>query len=249
MPALVTFAFQHDAGRLLSVEVAGSGTLSTTPGHKFFVVGRGWTVAADLRMGDQLREPDSSVRLVTSLSELGMPSPLRVHDITVDGLHSFFVRTSGAGPRDVLVHNCLNLRLHEGDRGAHTIRDHVDLTPQKAVAKAKKDLEDHPNTSRGESSLWTDFDTAQQSVDAAFRKWHSSEAHRKQLQKWMQKTPVDSDSAAHLLSITVRLDTPGSLGKIYKANGDVRDAGNTVTIVLKRSAHKGYMVYTAYPVD
>ncbi|MFG2980792.1 polymorphic toxin-type HINT domain-containing protein [Streptomyces sp. NPDC048258] len=248
-PQRVTDTFQHDAGRLLSVEVAGTGTLSTTPGHKFFVVGRGWTVAADLRTGDQLQEPDGSVRTVTSLNELPVTGTRRVHDITVDGLHSFFVRTEGDLPRDVLVHNCLNLRLHEGDRGAHTIKDHVDPTPQEAVDKAKKDLQDHPETSRGESSLWTDFDTAQKSVDAAFKKWHSSEAHRKQLQKWMQKTPVDSNNAAHHLSITVRLDTPGSLGKIYKANGDVRDAGNTVTIVLKRSSHKGYMVYSAYPVD
>ncbi|MHC6626188.1 polymorphic toxin-type HINT domain-containing protein [Streptomyces globosus] len=248
-PQRVTDTFQHDAGRLLSVEVAGTGTVSTTPGHKFYVVGRGWTVAADLRTGDRLQEPDGSVRTVTSLDELPVSGTRRVYDITVDGLHSFFVRTEGDLPRDVLVHNCLNLRLHEGDRGAHTIKDHVEPTPQEAIDKAKKDLLEHPNTSRGESSVWTDFDTAQKSVDAAFKKWHSNEAHRKQLQKWMQKTPADSNNAAHHLTITVRLDAPGSLGKIYKANGDVRDAGNTVTIVLKRSPHKGYMVYTAYPVD
>ncbi|MFJ3925787.1 polymorphic toxin-type HINT domain-containing protein [Streptomyces sp. NPDC090022] len=248
-PQRVTDTFQHDANRLLSVEVAGTSTLSTTPGHKFFVVGRGWTVAADLRTGDQLREPDGSARMVTAMSEVGMPGPLRVHDITVDGLHSFFVRTAGARPRDVLVHNCLNLSLHEGDRGAHTIRDHVKPTPQQAIEKAKIDLRDHPQTSRGETSLWTDLDTAQRSVDAAFKKWHSSAAHKKQLQKWMQDTPVHSESPAHHLPVTVQLDTPGSLGKIYKADGGVRNAGNTVTIVFKRSAHKGYMVYTAYPVD
>ncbi|MFB6822574.1 polymorphic toxin-type HINT domain-containing protein [Streptomyces virginiae] len=249
-PQRVTDTFQHDAGRLLSVEVEGAGTVTTTPGHKFFVVGRGWTVASGMRTGDQLKAPDGAVRTVTSLSELPVPSPRRVHDITVDGLHTFFVRTAGARPQDVLVHNCLSLRLHEGDRGAHTVRDHVDPTAEQAIEKAARDLREHPTTSRGESSLWTDFATAQRAVDEGFAKWLSSPAHQRQLQKWRTDTPVDSESAAHHLAITVRLDTPGSLGKIYKHDRSVRDAGNTVTIVLKRSRHKGgYMVYTAYPVD
>ncbi|MEU0372368.1 ricin-type beta-trefoil lectin domain protein [Streptomyces sp. NPDC006283] len=243
----VTNTFQHDTERLVDLTIADGGTLTSTAGHKFYVVGRGWTLVSDLSVGDRLRTPDGSVRALTALRDRSGLAPRTVYDLTVDDMHTFFVRTTGQRPDDVLVHNCLNLTLHEGDRGAHTIRDHVNPSPQQAVDKAVDDMRRIPGHP-GVTSVWKDLATAQASVDAAFAKWYAT--HRKELETWMKNTPKDSESAAHLKSFKVQLDTPGSLGTIYPHTGvaDARPAGNWVSITLKRSRHKpGYMVYTSHP--
>jgi hypothetical protein len=243
----VTDTFQHDTERLVDLTIAGGGTLTSTAGHKFYVVGRGWTLVSDLSVGDRLRTPDGSVRALTALRDRSGLAPRTVYDLTVDDLHTFFVRTKGQRPDDVLVHNCLNLTLHEGDRGAHTIRDHVTISPQDAVQKAIDDLARNPRH-RGVTGVWTDLATAQASVDAAFAKWYST--HRSELETWMKNTPKDSENALHLKSFRIQLDTPGSLGTLYPTTGvaHARPAGNWVSITLKRSKHKpGYMVYTSHP--
>jgi hypothetical protein len=241
----VTDTFQHDTERLVDVTVAGGGVLTSTAGHKFYVVDRGWTVVSDLGVGDRLRTPDSSVRAVTALRDRSGLAPRTVYDLTVDDLHTFFVRTSGQRSEDVLVHNCLNLTLHEGDRGAHTIADHVDITPRNAVLKAQEELAKNPR-SRGETSVWTNLDTAQAAVDEGFAKWYVG--HRSELDTWMKRVPVNSESALHLKSFRIQLDNPGSLGTVYSHTGASRPATNWVSITLKRSKHKpGYMVYTSHP--
>ncbi|MEU9010542.1 RICIN domain-containing protein [Streptomyces sp. NPDC048479] len=243
----VTDTFQHDTERLVDLTVAGGGTLTSTAGHKFYVVDRGWTLVSDLRVGDRLRTPDGSVRALTALRDRSGLARRTVYDLTVDDLHTFFVRTTGQRPDDVLVHNCLNLTLHEGDRGAHTIRDHVTIRPQDAVQKAIDDLARNPNHP-GVTGVWTDLATAQASVDAGFAKWITT--HRSELDTWMKNTPKDSESALHLKSFRVQLDTPGSLGTLYPTTGvaHARPAGNWVSITLKRSKHKpGYTVYTSHP--
>lgn len=210
-------------------------------------MGRGWTLVSDLNVGDRLRTPDGSVRALTALRDRSGLAPRTVYDLTVDDLHTFFVRTSGQRPQDVLVHNCLDLVLHENDRGGHTLRDHVNPSPQQAVNKAIDDMRRIPGHP-GVTSVWKDLATAQASVDAAFAKWYAT--HRRELETWMKNTPKDSESAAHLKSFKVQLDTPGSLGTIYPHTGvaDARPAGNWVSITLKRSRHKpGYMVYTSHP--
>ncbi|WP_443077118.1 ricin-type beta-trefoil lectin domain protein [Streptomyces sp. SP18CS02] len=244
---MVTGTFQHETERLVDLTVAGGNTLTSTAGHKFYVVDQGWTLVSDLRVGHRLRTPDGSVRALTALRDRSGVAPRTVYDLTVDDLHTFFVRTKGQRPDDVLVHNCLNLTLHEGDRGAHTIRDHVTIKPQDAVQKAIDDMRRIPGHP-GVTSVWKDLATAQASVDAAFAKWYAT--HRKELEAWMKKTPRDSESAAHLKPFKVQLDNPGSLGTIYPHTGvaDAHQAGNWVSITLKRSRHKpGYMVYTSHP--
>ncbi|MGW0580044.1 polymorphic toxin-type HINT domain-containing protein, partial [Streptomyces sp. NPDC002920] len=124
-PRPVTDTFRHQTQRLVDITVAGDGLLSSTVGHRFFVTGRGWTPVSDLRVGDRLRTPDGSVRAVTALRDRSGLVPREVYDLTVGGLHTFFVRAEGVRPQDVLVHNCTNIVADEGVSGAHTLRDHV----------------------------------------------------------------------------------------------------------------------------
>jgi hypothetical protein len=127
-PQPVTNTFRHGTRRLVDVSLVGGTRLTSTAGHRMYVDGQGWKLVADLRTGDRLRGPDGTSRVVSALRDRSGLVPREVYDLTVDKLHTFYVATEGtpgAQTRDVLVHNCLNLRLHENDRGAHTIKDHV----------------------------------------------------------------------------------------------------------------------------
>ncbi len=50
----VTDTFRHDTDRLLDIRLADGSVLTSTSGHKVYVVNRGWTMVADLRVEDRL---------------------------------------------------------------------------------------------------------------------------------------------------------------------------------------------------
>jgi hypothetical protein len=102
-PEQVTRTYRHDTERLVNITVADGGNISSTAGHRFFVPGRGWTLASDLRVGNQLRTPNGTIRAVTALRDQHGLAPRTVYDLTVSDLHTFFVL---AGKSPVLVHNC-----------------------------------------------------------------------------------------------------------------------------------------------
>ncbi|MFI8075131.1 ricin-type beta-trefoil lectin domain protein [Streptomyces sp. NPDC086033] len=101
LPAPVTATFSHRAGELVELTVADGGRLLTTPGHRIYVQGSGWTTVADLRAGDRLRTRDGASDVVTGLRTVA--APRTVWDLTVAELHTFYVL---AGATPVLVHNC-----------------------------------------------------------------------------------------------------------------------------------------------
>jgi hypothetical protein len=55
---------------ILILHVSGH-TIRTTADHPFFVPGRGWTSAAALRAGDQLRTPDGQNALIEAITDHG----------------------------------------------------------------------------------------------------------------------------------------------------------------------------------
>ncbi|MBC3840720.1 hypothetical protein GXW82_11900 [Streptacidiphilus sp. 4-A2] len=111
-PEPVTDAFSHSTDRLVDITLADGGTLTSTAGHRVFVDGRGWTYVADLHSGDRLRAADGSPHRITALRDRSGLPPQQVYDLTVDGLHTFYVRTTAG--QDVLVHNCLDIVNDEG---------------------------------------------------------------------------------------------------------------------------------------
>ncbi|MFE7581011.1 RICIN domain-containing protein [Streptomyces gardneri] len=252
----VTATFRHDTERLVDVALADGGRLTSTAGHKFFVADRGWRTVSDLRVGDRLRTPDGLVRAVTALDDRTGLAPATVYDITVDGPHTFFVRTTGTRPQDVLVHNCLNIVADEGVNGAHTLRDHV-LDARGAWAKAARD---------GIATVWNDQDTAVRCINEAFQQWvQRSPKNLAKLTKWINEQrslprTQSFDPRYDLFPIEWQLRGEGSLGQVYRhgATAPVA-AGNTVVIRIKavrRSSHDGdpdlnvpnnFVIFTAYP--
>ncbi|MFH8473536.1 RICIN domain-containing protein [Streptomyces sp. NPDC018000] len=246
----VTATFSHDTTRLVDITVSG-GVLTSTAGHRFYVAERGWTLVSDLRVGDRLRTPDGIRHRVQGLRDRASLAPREVFDLTVDGFHSFYVGTAGQRSRDVLVHNCTNILADEGLEGAHTLEDHVDLSPQKLADKLAKD---------GVATQWASKDIAVAAVDQAMADWIKLPGNGDKLEAWRLRQAqragkgIGFDPRKDLLPIRLQVTGHGaSLGtKWVKGGSSAGEAvGNTVVIQLKfAKGHmkpKTWVVYTAYP--
>lgn len=247
----VSSTFQHDTERLVDITLEGGGRLTTTAGHKFFVDGRDWVVASGLALGDRLRAPDGSLRPIVEHRDSAGLAAQRVYDLTVDGLHTFFVRATGGQPRDVLVHNCFNLMDERAfpDSGAHTLSRHVDRSPDQARADA---LENQRKGREPISSVFTNADIAQQAVDRAAA-WYffgagksKSLAREKALKEWLRDA-----GGPDTFTFDGKWDGMSSLGTVYRVGEAPKAAGNAVRVTLKKYKHdkgNGYIVYTSYPI-
>jgi hypothetical protein len=230
-PEPVIGTFQHDTDRLIDIGISGGDRISSTAGHRFFVVDRGWTVVSDLRIGDRLRTQGETVRTVTALQDRRGLANQRVYDLTVDELHTFYVV---AGNSPILVHNCSNIvaDAQKFAGQAHIIDEHTAVSLQRANQLADK--------KGGPNGVFTDLATAQRVVD------HVLATKAAEISKWMrgnqqQKTLRGSIGTAD-----------ESLGWVaHGAGKQTTKAGNQFVIILKRApGHKpgGFYVYTGYPV-
>ena len=95
-----------------------TGSIAATDRHPFWVVDTGeWAEARNLKPGDEVRTLESE-RLPV-LKTRRYTAMRRVHNLTVAGIHTFFVL---AGEAPVLVHNC---NLYDGPGWQHVLEDHV----------------------------------------------------------------------------------------------------------------------------
>jgi hypothetical protein len=230
-PEPVIDTFRHDTDRLVDIDVSGGGRVTSTAGHRFFVIDRGWTVVSDLRVGDRLRTPDKTVRTVTALQDRRGLTDQRVYDLTVDDLHTFYVL---AGSSPVLVHNCSNIvaDAQKFPGQAHILDEHTNVS----LARANQ-LADDKGAPNG---VFTDLATAQRVVD------HVLATKADEITKWMRGKQQQK---------TLRGAIGGkdeSLGWVaHGAGKPTTKAGNQFVILLKRApGHKpgGFYVYTGYPV-
>jgi len=141
---------------LVDIEVDGK-IITATDGHPFWVegddlstgsVGGGrWVDAKDLVVGHGLRHSDKSVGAIRAVSM--RTAVMRVYNLTVDGLHTFFVL---AGDRAVLTHNmncaehaielAKNLKIANVARPAETAAHHIVASGAKAAKAARDHLVD-----------------------------------------------------------------------------------------------------------
>jgi len=137
--------------KLVDLEVLGD-TIIATDGHPFWVDSEGrWVDADDLEVGDQLLLADGRRSAITAIDERS--GVQRVHNLTVDGIHTYYVE---AADEHVLVHNsgpcsvgevAANLRARAG-------KNRVEIeTPD---GRMTIDLE---GSSHFEKSLQTDIGT------------------------------------------------------------------------------------------
>ncbi|MEV3987926.1 polymorphic toxin-type HINT domain-containing protein [Streptomyces sp. NPDC049837] len=102
--------------RALTIDTDGAagdatGTITATDGHPFWVADRhAWVDAKDLKAGDRLRSPRGELQEL--LGVRAWTQSMRVHNLTVDGFHTYYV---GAGITSVLVHNAKKPICGPGD--------------------------------------------------------------------------------------------------------------------------------------
>ncbi|MDX3662795.1 polymorphic toxin-type HINT domain-containing protein [Streptomyces sp. ID05-26A] len=90
---------------LVALSVRGSAASSAvvaTDGHPFYVDSRKtWLLASEVQAGDSLRTDDGAIVAVIATRAWTEERP--VYNLTVDGIHTFYVSAAG---QDFLVHNC-----------------------------------------------------------------------------------------------------------------------------------------------
>ncbi len=74
----------------------GAGSLQATRGHPIWVVGSGWKVAKDLKIGERLHSVDGALTIDSHEDA----APTEAYNLVVDDWHTYFV-----GPQRVLVHD------------------------------------------------------------------------------------------------------------------------------------------------
>lgn len=91
----------------------GDNTITSTQHHPYWDASRHqWVNAADLKAGEQLRQPDGTVLLITAVRNYHRTS--LTYNLTVDQLHTYYVL---AGSTPVLVHNVGNCPVDGVEHG------------------------------------------------------------------------------------------------------------------------------------
>jgi len=75
-------------------------TIKCTKDHPFWVGGRGWIKAGNLRAGDNLQDARGQAISILEVMTERLRSPVRVYNITVAEQHTYFI-----GKSQALVHN------------------------------------------------------------------------------------------------------------------------------------------------
>ena len=98
--------------------VSGVGKLTTTAYHPFYDITQAAFVdAADLRPGERLQEPGG--RTVEVLDVRHYTTTAITYDLTINGLHTYYVETGDAA---VLVHNCDERLAYESQNAAENLQ-------------------------------------------------------------------------------------------------------------------------------
>ncbi|MTI95550.1 MAG: hypothetical protein FH749_08685, partial [Firmicutes bacterium] len=95
----VVNTFVHDKDVLLNVYI-GELKIETTEEHPFWVVDKGWVLAGDLEVGDQLLLHSDEIVEITELEWIQLADPVKVYNFEVKDWHTYFVSEI-----DVFVHN------------------------------------------------------------------------------------------------------------------------------------------------
>jgi hypothetical protein len=101
--------------------------LGATPDHPFWVQGKGWTPARELKPGDEFLTYDDNPLIVDRVEPAVYPAT--VFNLEVEDFNTYFV---GGG---IWVHNCNN-KL-KGKAGVPTFTQELKLTNSEAVAKGE----------------------------------------------------------------------------------------------------------------
>ncbi len=128
----VVRTFVRDQAKTLALHLAGGETIQTTPGHPFFVEGKGFVLAGHLAVGNAIvTRAGPAVRIVG----VEQRTEATVYNFEVEGTHTYFVGTTNGG---LWVHNVSAV----GGGGAPAPADFVGYPDGTAIPTSRTRLED-----------------------------------------------------------------------------------------------------------
>jgi hypothetical protein len=160
-PHAVTALIRHTTDHVIvDVSVAGENgveTIAATDHHPFYVTGDGgrWVNAGALAVGDELRSPDGTNRVIVGVSTHRAHET--VYNLTIEGVHTYYV--GGGDP--VLVHNsgpCLDaikIAQHANEEG-HMIPG---VDPEELDVYVDRVIQGPGQPKVGGGTIWWDSDT------------------------------------------------------------------------------------------
>ena len=95
----VTTVHQNKATQMCKVYVEDV-VITSTSGHEYYVVGKGWVGAKDLKEGDKLLDREGGKTTVTKIEVLTLEEPVEVYNLTIKDYHNYLITE-----HELLVHN------------------------------------------------------------------------------------------------------------------------------------------------
>lgn len=99
----------------------GNQIIETTDNHPFWVEGKGWVLAVDLKVGDELVQSNGNHLKIDNIEIVHHDKKVKVYNFTVADFHTYFVSSLG-----IWVHNvggCLDWSRAEAHVRKHEIDD------------------------------------------------------------------------------------------------------------------------------
>ncbi|WDM24342.1 Hint domain-containing protein [Paenibacillus polymyxa] len=95
----VTHLYRNNKEFIYKLTV-GDEVIETTDNHPFWVEGKGWVLAADLKVGNKLQQSNGNTLTVDKINIVRHDEKVKVYNFTVDDFHTYFVSDLG-----IWVHN------------------------------------------------------------------------------------------------------------------------------------------------
>ncbi len=110
----VTEVFEREDNVLVHLGVNGE-VINTTSLHPFYVIGKGWTEAIEVEIGDKVLLQDGTTSEITNKTVEELKEPVKVYNFTVNEFHTYFV-----GNNSILVHNSCERHHIASDKSKKT---------------------------------------------------------------------------------------------------------------------------------
>ena len=151
----VVRTFLNEKDELVHVQVNGE-TITCTTEHPFYVQGKGWLAAKDLKLNDKLELQNGEDAFVDAIRREKLPEPIQVFNFEVEDFHTYYV---GAGC--VLVHNlCSNHGKGWGSKRRNHWRNRAN-NPQRSKWYDAFDPENIKRMRRGSAPIGYDGKSVQ----------------------------------------------------------------------------------------
>ena len=100
-----------ESDTLVHVTTENGTKIDTTENHPFYVEGKGWTAAAELKSGDVLHTKDGETETVSGVEVEKLEEAVKVYNLEVEDSHTYYVSVDR-----VLVHNkCFDNNIYEDE--------------------------------------------------------------------------------------------------------------------------------------